>query len=85
MSILFFIFIYLIENFRKPVGIAYISDKFDSSSLATSLSVESLTKTIFASVVALILGFFADIFGVGIALSIVSVVVLGFGLVLRLK
>jgi len=85
LSVLFFVVIYLVENFRKPVGIAYISEKFDSRSLATSLSVESLTKTIFASIVALVLGFFADIFGVGAALSIVSVMVFGMGLVLSLK
>lgn len=85
LSVLFFVFIYLVENFRKPIGIAYISEKFDSASLATSLSVESLTKTIFASIIALVLGFFADMFGVGIALSIVSLVVFGIGLLLRLK
>jgi len=85
LSILFFIIIYLIENFRKPIGVAYVAEKFSSKSLATTLSVESLTKTLFASLVAIVLGFFADIFGVGIALSIVSVMVFLLGLVLRLR
>ncbi len=85
LSILFFLFIYLAENFRKPIGVAYVAENFNSKSLATTLSVESLTKTIFASLVALVLGFFADIFGVGIALSIVSILIFLLGLFLRLK
>ena len=85
LSILFFIFIYIIENFRKPIGISYVAENFSSKSLATTLSVESLTKTIFASLVALVLGFFADIFGVGIALSTVSVVIFLLGLFLRIE
>ena len=85
LSILFFLIIYLIENFRKPIGVAYISEKFNSKSLATTLSVESLTKTIFASLVAIILGLFADIFGVGIALSIVSVVILTMSMLFKFR
>jgi len=85
LSILFFLIIYLIENFRKPIGVAYISEKFNSKSLATTLSVESLTKTIFASLVAIILGLFADIFGVGIALSIVSVVILTISILFKFR
>ncbi|MCF6241698.1 MAG: MFS transporter [Bacteroidales bacterium] len=85
LSILFFILIYLTENFRKPIGIAYISENFSSDSLATTLSVESLTKTVLASVFALIIGFLADCFDVGIALSFVSVLVLVLGIIFRLK
>ncbi|MEN8119408.1 MAG: MFS transporter [Bacteroidota bacterium] len=85
LSVLFFVFIYLVENFRKPIGVAFVAETFRSESLATTLSVESLTKTIFASLVAIVLGFFADIFGVGVSLSIVSGVVFLLGLVLRLK
>jgi len=85
ISILLFVLIYLIENFRKPIGVAYISEHFSSENLATSLSVESLTKTVYASFLALIIGFFADVFDVGIALSIVSALVLVLGLIFRLK
>ncbi len=85
LSILFFVLIYLLENFRKPIGIAYISENFSSDSLATTLSVESLTKTLLASFFALMLGFFADVFDVGIALSLVSVLVLFIGFIFRLK
>jgi len=85
LSILFFVFMYLIENFRKPIGVAYVAENFSSKSLATTLSVESLTKTIFASLIAIVLGFLADVFGVGIALSVVSVVVFLLGSFLRLK
>jgi len=85
ISILLFVLIYLIENFRKPIGVAYISEHFSSENLATTLSVESLTKTVYASFLALIIGFFADVFDVGIALSIVSALVLVLGLIFRLK
>jgi MFS family permease len=85
LSVLSFVLIYLVENFRKPIGVAYISENFSSESLATTLSVESLTKTLYASFLALIIGILADIFDVGIALSLVSGLVLLLGLIFRLK
>ncbi len=85
LSVFFFVLLYLVENFRKPVGIAYLSEKFNSESLATTLSVESLSKTVYASLLALILGLLSDYFGVGIALSLVSALVLALGLIFRIK
>ena len=85
LSVFFFVLLYLVENFRKPVGIAYLSEKFNSESLATTLSVESLSKTVYASLLALILGLLSDYFGVGVALSLVSALVLALGLIFRIK
>ncbi len=84
LSVLSFVLIYLIENFRKPIGVAYISENFKSESLATTLSVESLTKTVYASLLALLLGAAADFLGLGIALSLVSGLVLLLGIIFRI-
>ncbi|MCK5822756.1 MAG: MFS transporter [Bacteroidales bacterium] len=76
LSIIFFIIILIIENIRKPIGIAYLSDKTDKKILATILSFESQVKTLAAAIFAPTIGFFADKYGVGISLIIVSILVL---------
>lgn len=68
LSIFLFVLIYLIENVRKPMGISYVSDLFDQNILATALSAQSQVKSFYAAVFAVLLGFFADQFGVGYAL-----------------
>jgi len=72
LSLISFGLIYINENFRKPVGVSYISEKFNSETLATTLSVESLTNTLIGSFSALLVGALADYFDIGIALIIVS-------------
>ena len=64
LSVLFFIGVYVTENIRKPIGISYISEKFDDKILASVLSVASQAETIFAAITAFALGILADIFGV---------------------
>ncbi|MCD6366695.1 MAG: MFS transporter [Bacteroidales bacterium] len=72
LSLLSFMLIYINENFRKPVGVSYISEKFDSETLATTLSVESLTNTLIGSLMALLIGALADFLDIGLALVIIS-------------
>ncbi len=72
LSLLSFMLIYINENFRKPVGVSYISEQFDSNTLATTLSVESLTNTLIGSFSALLVGALADYCGIGLALVSVS-------------
>jgi len=76
ISILLFIGIYLIQNLRKPMGIAYISDMMPQSILATALSAESQITTLFTAVIAVFIGFCADHFGIGNAMVIISVTLL---------
>ena len=72
ISIILFLFIFILENVRKPMGVAYFADRIDSKILASGLSAQSQTKTIWASILAILLGFFIDQFGVGIGLAISS-------------
>ena len=76
IAVALFMGIFIIENLRKPVGIAYISGKLEEDSMATTLSVESQTKSLFAAVLAPALGFFADTYGLGYGLAITSGILL---------
>ena len=76
LSIIFYIGIYLIENLRKPIGISYVTDVSDKDILATTLSAESQAKALFAAIIALLIGFFADRYGIGNALMIVSFILI---------
>jgi MFS family permease len=84
LSIVLYIGIYLIENLRKPMGIAYVSERMNQDALATALSAESQAETLFAAVIALGLGLASDIVGPGWGIMIVSVVCLLAALLLRL-
>ena len=72
ISIILFLLIFILENVRKPMGVAFFADQIDSKILASGLSAQSQTKTIWASILAILLGFFIDQFGVGIGLAISS-------------
>lgn len=74
LSIISFLIIFIIENIRKPIGIAYLSEKTDKNILATILSFESQVKTLAAAIFAPAIGFFADLYGVGNSLILVSII-----------
>jgi MFS family permease len=76
LAILFFVFLFFIQNIRKPVGTSAVADTFDEKVLATGLSVQSQFDSLFASLFALALGFLADYAGIGLALVIISVFLL---------
>lgn len=71
-AVIFYSGVYLIENLRKPIGIALVADRLDRDVLATALSAESQAETIFAALIAPLIGFMADRWGVGQALMVVS-------------
>ena len=76
ISLLAFLIIYLIENLRKPIGLAAIADKSENSVMASVLSIQSQVSSIIAAIIAPILGLLSDILGIGYALSIISFVLL---------
>ena len=85
LSVLFFIAVYMIENVRKPVGVAYLGSSIDKKVLASVLSVDSQLKSLIAAVLALLFGIFADLFGVGWSIVIVSTALFLFTPLLKLK
>lgn len=84
VAILLYVGIYVIENLRKPMGIAYVTERMDKSSLASALSVESQAETLFAVVIALMLGFFSNVWGLGMGMLVVSGICFILALFLRL-
>jgi len=76
ISIVLFVGLFVIQNLRKPMGIAYVSELMHKDILATALSAESQISSLIAAVLAVLLGFFADMFGVGSALIITSALLL---------
>lgn len=78
ISILIYVGIFIIQNLRKPMGIAYVSDMTNPDILATTLSAESQATTIFSGIIAIVIGYCADRFGLGTAMIAVSLVLLVF-------
>lgn len=76
LSVLLYVGLYIVQNLRKPMGIAYVSDIVKHDILATALSAESQVTTLFTAVLAVVTGFLADRFGIGNALIIVCSVLL---------
>ncbi len=66
--------IYVLENLRKPIGITYVSERMNQDSLASALSVESQAESLVAATIALLLGLFSSLFGVGLGVLIVSAI-----------
>ncbi|MBU0935261.1 MAG: MFS transporter [Spirochaetes bacterium] len=84
LAVLLYVGIYVIENLRKPMGIAYISERMRQESMASSLSVESQAETLFAAGLALLLGFFSKLYGPGMGLLLISGLCVLLGVFLRL-
>ena len=78
ISIILYIGIFIIQNLRKPMGISYVSDMTNHDILATTLSAESQVTSLFSGIIAVLIGYCADKFGLGTALIIVSFVLLVF-------
>lgn len=67
-----FMIIYIMENLRKPIGISKLTDHIKTEALTSSLSVQSQGETIFAALLAPILGLLADHVSISFSLIIVS-------------
>jgi MFS family permease len=71
-SIVFYILIYVIENLRKPIAVSYIGESGNKRILATTLSAESQAESLFAALLAPLVGLLADRFGLGVSIFSVS-------------
>ncbi len=78
LSIILYLLIYVLHNIRRPMNVGYIADRIKSGIMASGLSVESQTKTLIAAGFSFLMGYLADLFGVGIALAIIGFMVLIF-------
>jgi len=78
ISVFCYIFILIIENIRKPMAVSFISSILDKKIYASTFSINSQIQTMVAAVLAPLLGFFADEFGIGMALVIISLIMILF-------
>jgi hypothetical protein len=85
VSILLFFGIYIIENVRKPIGIDYLTSLMKADVLASSLSVESQSETLFAVFFSLLIGGLSHLFSIKVALIAVSVVMFCLSFLFTLK
>ncbi len=76
IPIIGFIIIMIIENLRKPIGTGLIANLSKDSSMATTLSISSQAKSLFAAILAPLIGFFADLTNPGTGIAIVSLILL---------
>lgn len=76
LSIIFYIVISLNENIRNPIGVAHVSSHYKDEILATALSANSQTKSLFAALLAPLIGLIADNYGIGIALSLIALLII---------
>ncbi len=67
-----FLLVFVLENLRKPILTGYVVDEVPEEILTSVLSVQNFLKTIFAAMIAFLLGWFADLFGIGLGLVILS-------------
>jgi len=75
-AVAFYIIIYLIENLRKPIAISETANQLDTDIMATVLSTASQFETLFSAIFSTLLGILADHFGLGIAITSVSLLVM---------
>jgi len=85
LAVILFVGIYIIENLRKPIGIAYITENVKTDILATVLSAESQLHSLIAALLAPLIGFFADRFGLGYAIIFISAILILLGPLYLLK
>jgi MFS family permease len=76
VAVILFVFILIIENLRKPIGVSFIADQSQERAMATVLSVQSQAQSLFGALIALVLGFCIQYTGVGMGLAITTVFLL---------
>lgn len=84
-SILVFLGFYVLQNLRKPMTVAFISDQIPHHVMASGLSVETQFTTILVAIFAPVLGALADAFGVGVALAVLGAGTAAFFIIVRVR
>ncbi len=76
ISIIFLTFVYIVENIRKPIILSHVSNSFGEHIQATVLSFQSQVQTLISALLAVLLGVLVDYFSIGIAIVIISTLLL---------
>lgn len=85
ISIISFFFFFTLYNLRKPMVVGYLGDRIEPKTRATLLSGHNQMRSVVGIVIAPILGYFADNYGISYAFGFGAVVLLISGLLLLVK
>jgi hypothetical protein len=71
-AVITFVFIFMLENLRRPIGVSTVADITNKDYLATILSAESQSHSLLTALLAPAIGYLADTAGLGWSLFLVS-------------
>lgn len=84
-AIVGFVVILIIENLRKPVGMALVADLSKQKVWATALSASSQAKSLITALLAPLIGYFSDLLNPGAAIALSTLLLLLLFPLYRLK
>ena len=70
LPVILFLTIFVLQNFRQPVGVSVVAERIPEEVLATVLSAQSQLQSLFAAVVAFFVGATADYIGGNVGLGL---------------
>jgi hypothetical protein len=70
LPVILFLTIYALQNLRQPVGVSVVANRIPEEVLATVLSAQSQLESLFAAIVALLVGATADYIGGNVGLGL---------------
>jgi len=76
IAVVCFVFMFILNNIRRPINVGFISDQISNRVMASGLSAESQLTTIVSALFAPFLGFLADQLGVGLGVGLVGLIML---------
>lgn len=85
VAIVLFCGIIVVQNLRRPVAMSFLTDNFNDKIMAGSLSAESLMETFFTAIFVTFLGYVADKFNPGVAISVLGILILFIFYFIRIK
>ncbi|MFO7992045.1 MAG: MFS transporter [Thermoplasmata archaeon] len=85
LSIISFFFFFTLYNLRKPMVVGYLGDRIEPKTRATLLSGHNQMRSVIGIVIAPVLGYLADNFGISYAFGFGGIVLLVFGFLLLVR
>ena len=84
-AVVVFVLLYGLMNLRRPLTVGYVSEQISEKVMASGLSGESQVKTILVALLAPLVGYLADVVGIGAALCSAGVLLLVVFPLLRIR
>lgn len=85
LSIIALFFFFGLYNLRKPMVVGYLGDRIDPDTRATLLSTHNQVRSIVGIIIAPILGYFADVYGISATFAFGAGVLFVVGILLYIK